>query len=63
MFAPASGAGAMKPHYVHGTEQLVQFLREIGFTQDAAAKIQSDLTKQRSIAVRTALPLSAASRW
>ncbi len=59
MFAPvdASGSGgAMKPHYVQGTEQLLAFLERAGLTHDTAAQMEADLRKQPSVSVRARLP-------
>jgi len=55
MFAPVGptgSGGAMKPHYVKGKEQLVRFLGDIGFTEEAARGIESDLKKKPSVSVR-----------
>jgi hypothetical protein len=55
MFAPVGptgNGGAMRPHYVRGWEQLVRFLRDIGFTEEAARVIDSDLKRQPSVSVR-----------
>jgi hypothetical protein len=41
----------MKPHYVKGLEHLVRFLRDIGFTEEAARGIQSDLKRQPRVSV------------
>jgi len=64
MFAPVGptgSGGAMKPHYVSGWAQLVGFLRDVGFTEEAACGIESDLRKQPSVSVRMNLARPVAS--
>jgi hypothetical protein len=62
MFAPTGPSGndgPMNPHYVHGAQQLLAFLKKRGVMGDVAADIASDLKRLPSVSVRTALPRSA----
>ena|ERR1019366_3669567 len=58
MFAPAEppgSGGPLRPHYLHGAEQLASFLQTCGVDNDVASDIASDLQRQPSVSVRTAL--------
>lgn len=61
MFAPVSRAGqdaVMRPHYLSGRKQLVDFLTQVGFSDEAAGRIEVDLRTQSSVSVRAKLPHS-----
>lgn len=65
MFAPVGPTGtgaAMRPHYLPDGNQLVSFLQQVGFTHNAAARIESDLRTQSSVSVRETLPHSRCYR-
>ena len=62
MFAPidqTGSGGAMKPHYVRGSSQLIGFLTQVGLTNNDAAQIASDLKRELSVSLRTTLTRSA----
>jgi hypothetical protein len=52
MFAPLGSDGPMKPHYVTGWEHLGEFLTDIGFSDEAARGVESDLRREASVSVR-----------
>jgi len=55
---PGDG-GFMKPHYVRGSDELLQLLSKWGISHDAAARIESTLRTERIVSERTLVLRSA----
>ena len=61
LFAPTGRTGTggpMKPHNIQGKKPLIKFLVESGLTQEAAEKMEADVSEQGSVSERMLLPKS-----
>ena len=66
MFAPVGPTGSggpMKPKYLKGRTQLLEFLEQIGVLKRDAAQVESDLRKHESVSIRLDLPRASVTRW